>query len=253
MQKTTLTVLLIAAVSSIYGQTLEGGFGLGATQYRGDLNPNFNILTSRPGANLMARYNFSRGFSVRADGMFAFLAGADRLSTNPMNKLRDYSFSGQIMEGDLLLEYNFFNFRSYGTIFKSSWTPTLFGGLGWFSLTKRKYNGNGGTFIPDNITFPDNLLVYGFGLKKELSSNWNFNLNFGARMRMQRNSRDLLDGLGYSYGEQGNKYDNFYPDSNTATPVMLRTANGKTGDRYFYANVTFSYVLYGLKCPNPKK
>ncbi len=253
VQKGLISVLLSVIYLSTYSQTFEGGVGLGATQYRGDLNPNYNPLTSRPGANVMARYNFSRGFSLRADATYAFLAGSDKLSNNPMNKLRDYSFTGNIMEADLLLEYNFFNFRSYGTIFKSSWTPTLFAGLGWGYIQNKKFHGNGSTETAEKTSnSPDNLYIYGFGLKKQLNDNWNINFNFAARMYVQKNNRDLLDGLGYSRRKTGDPDVNFYPLKDQ-TPEMARTANGKTGDRYFYASVTFSYVLYGLKCPNPKK
>jgi hypothetical protein len=218
-------------------------------QYRGDLNPNFNVLTSRPGVNAMFRYNFSRGFSLKAEGLFSLIAGADRYSTNPMNKQRDYSFSGMIQEGNIVLEYNFFNFRSSGTVFRSDWTPTLFAGLGLFSMTNRELKANGMTSPMGPVNFPDHLFVYGVGYKRELSTNWNLNFHFGARMRIQKNNRDLIDGLGFSRDE----YKNFYPSGGSGTPVALRTANGKTGDRYFYAGVTLSYVLYRLKCPTPKK
>ena len=255
VRKATAILFLSVFFSASYGQTFEGGFGLGAVQYRGDLNPNYNILTSRPGANLMARYNFSRGFSLKAQGMFGFLAGSDKLSSNPMNKLRDYRFAATMMDGSVVLEYNFFNFRSYGTIFKSDWTPILFAGWGSSMILKETYFANGSSFSKPSSELPstDNLIVYGIGLKRKLGSNWNLNANLGARMRVQKNNSDLVDGFGFAKNENGDlvKVDHF--PNNSSTPRVVAVPNSKSPDRYFYFNVSLSYVLYGLKCPNPKK
>jgi hypothetical protein len=255
LKKYSLAALITCFSLPTFSQKLEVGGGLGAHFYRGDLNPNFNPLLARPAGHALVRYNFSRAFSLKASGSYGFLEGNDALSSSPFNKQRDYQFKSQITHWEGELEFNFLNFRSYGTIVKSSWTPTLSLGFGQFGISSRKlYEASILVRTLQKIKFPDLAITYGFGFKKEISDYWNISANFKAilpslRKKTQRGNLDLFDGLGYN--PDGLATVNEYLSANT--PVRFTTANTHQRDIFYQGNVTLSYVFKTLNCPNPRK
>ncbi|WP_341227277.1 DUF6089 family protein [uncultured Arcticibacterium sp.] len=252
MNKTYLIGLLFLFSIACQGQALEAGLGTGATFYRGDLNPNFNPLLARPAANVMVRYNFSRAFSLKGRAMYGFITGDDGLSSNPLNKARDWSFDGQIMNWGLDLEYNFLNFRASGTIVRSKWTPILFLGIEQYRMPKRNLHANGLTFS-SKVDSPSKALSYGFGYKRELNAKWNISGSFGCKLAMEKSNSDYFDGFGY-LDDESKPFSNAYPDPDVVQePVIYSTPNAHIRDRFFYANVTLSYVFSGVKCPNPRR
>lgn len=250
MKRNYIICLLFLISFSGYSQALEVGLGTGATIYKGDLNPNFNPLLARPAGHIMVRYNFSRAFSVKARSMYGFIAGKDALSSNPLNKARDWSFSGQIMDWGLDLEYNFLNFRASGTIVRSKWTPILFLGIEQYRMPKRNFTANGITYS-DEVDSPSKALSYGFGFKKELNAKWNISGSLGARLALEKSNNDYFDGFGY-FDDPDEPFKNIYPDL-VAEPEKYISPNTHTKDRFFYANISISYVFSGVRCPNPRR
>ncbi|MGR3810048.1 type IX secretion system protein PorG [Jiulongibacter sp. NS-SX5] len=240
-----LSILLISCVSfETFSQVLEGGLGIGASQYKGDLNTSFNPLLSRPGVQAMVRYNFSRAFSLKAETSFMMLEGNDNLSFDAVHKERAFKFTSLVHEYHLDLEYNFLNFRSTGTIYKADWTPILFAGFGQFYSPYRRLEVDGTAADPDQAGARYSLR-YGFGFKKKLNTNWNLTVNFASRQFFKY---DLLDGFGY---EPSGAVNSSYSD-----PTLISqydTPDTHTSDKYFYTGITLSYVLHGVRCPNPRK
>jgi len=56
-------------------QRYEFGAGIGSLIYKGDLNPQLNLLLSKPGIQLLARYNFSMAVVGRFNFMYGGLVG----------------------------------------------------------------------------------------------------------------------------------------------------------------------------------
>ncbi|UBM60096.1 DUF6089 family protein [Marinilongibacter aquaticus] len=245
-----LSLVQMAAVSQ--AQTFELGGGIGVTQYKGDLNPNFNPLLSRPAGHFLGRYNFSNGFSLKTTGLFGMLEGNDNLSRNPLNKERQFKFKALIYELNLCVEYNFFDFRRYGTYRNSAITPTVFAGVGTYGLAKRKYFNHGATDgVNYNSKLSNSVIVYGIGLKRKLSQNWNLSAELGARFQYQKKYWDDIDGIGFptALGSSPPGYQN-----SQYLPNHLTSPNTKSvPDMYFYTGVTISYVFYGVRCPNPRR
>ena len=232
-----------------YSQNLEVGIGLGISQYKGDLNPNFNPLLSRPGGQLMLRYNINYAFSVRADASAMMLSGNDKLSRNPLNKSREWKFDSFLNDWGVAMEYNFLNFRSYGTIYKSDWTPLLFLGVSQYRIPIRTYESQGGStsgYISDS---PNISMTYGFGFKKQLNQNWNLSCTFTTHHLFNNEYNDNLDGTGFTHLDE--PFSNYLNSS--SLPANINSPNTKTKDKYFYTGITLSYVLYGVKCPSPKR
>ena len=259
LKKYSLATLLTCISLSTFSQKLEVGGGLGAHFYKGDLNPNFNPLLARPAGHAMVRYNFSRAFSLKASGAYGFLEGNDALSTNPFNKQRDYQFKSQLTHWEAELEFNFLNFRSSGTIVKSSWTPIISIGLGQFGISGRKFY-EASTLVKtlEPIAFPDLAITYGFGFKKEISSYWNISANFKAvlpslRKKNQRSNLDLYDGLGYKADPATSLFSPINEYSSNTTLPIFTTPNTHQKDIFYHGSITLSYVFKTVKCPNPKK
>ncbi|KPM50064.1 DUF6089 family protein [Jiulongibacter sediminis] len=241
-----LSGILIFLFFNLNAQTLEGGFGLGVSQYKGDLNPNFNPLVSRPGGHVMFRYNLSNAISLKGQTSFMLLAGHDGLSNNAANKARDMSFEGRIWDYHFDVEYNFLNFRSSGTIYKSSWTPFLQLGFGNYQMQHFKIDIAGFNYPLPVLKAHHQALNYGFGIKKQISSNWNINFTFSSKYLFNLESGDKLDNLYYVS-------DPLSVTGYNPAIASLLPPNNHTADQYFYTGVTLSYVLIGIKCPNPRR
>jgi hypothetical protein len=254
VKKYSIAALITCFSLPTFSQKLEVGGGLSAHFYRGDLNPNFNPLLARPAGHALVRYNFSRAFSLKASGSYGFIEGNDALSSSPFNKQRGYQFKSQISHWEGELEFNFLNFRSYGTIVKSSWTPTLSVGLGQFGISSRKlYEASVLMRTLQKIKFPDLSITYGFGFKKEISDYWNISANFKAvlptlRKKTQRSNLDLYDGLGFD--SDGLSTTNEYLSGSTL--AIFTNANTPQRDMFYQGSITLSYVFKTLKCPSPR-
>ena len=224
------------------------GTGLDLNFLRGDLNPNFNPLIARPAVNFMVRYNFSRAFSVRVNTSYGKLMGSDKLSSNPANNLRDRKFTATLQDWGADLEFNFLNFRSSGTIIKSSWTPTLSLGLGQFRIPNINYKSNG-VQNTTNYDAPRFSFNYGFGFKKELNNNLNFTGSFRAVAPVITNGQDAYDGMGF---KKNGTITNSYILNPLDNPKVI-TPNTHVKDMFYHASFTISYVFSRVRCPNPKR
>jgi len=248
LKKFLIAFLFVFQGFQAKSQALEVGGGMDMNFFRGDLNPNFNPLLARPGGNIMVRYNFSRAFSIRANTSYGKFISKDKLSNNPLNESRNREFYGIVQDWDTNLEFNFLNFRSYGTIVKSSWTPILGAGIGQFRLPSVIYRSNGVQNSTDYDS-PRLSFNYSFGFKKKINGNWNLTGTFKTFSPIISDGQDAYDGLGY-------KKDGTFTDSyikNPADDPKTITPNTHIRDKFYHANITLSYVFQTLKCPNPKR
>lgn len=250
LSKLPLILFLLLPTKTVLAQALEVGAGVGLANYKGDLNPNFNPLVARPGGNILVRYNFSRAFSVKATSTYSYITGNDKLSSNPLNKERGWKFYGRIQDWGVDLEYNFLNFRSYGTIVKSRWTPILFAGLSQFRMPSRVFEAANQKYRAD-IKYPNFALSYGFGFKREINASWNLSGSFACRLPIDKSNYDYLDGIGY-FNDPTEPFKDAYPNYLAESP-KVSTPNTHTRDRYFYSTITLSYIFQGIKCPNPRR
>jgi hypothetical protein len=225
-------------------QKIEIGAGLGPTYYKGDLQPGFRIFNPSVGSNIFFRYNATRVISLKANGFFGFIKGDDSKSGNPLNKERDLSFRSRILDYNAQLEYNFLNFRTHNGRYESNWTPYLFGGLGQIKYVRKTLISHT-TSINERLGSPDYVLPFGIGFKKIRYGQWNFGVEFGTRVLLNRKNADLFDGFGYDI-------DNQLQSKYTSTVIvkdLLRYPNTPQKDKYFYINFSISYLFYKVHCP----
>ncbi|HLL94980.1 MAG TPA: DUF6089 family protein [Spirosoma sp.] len=218
---TRMARLLVAGLFislSAQAQKFELGGGVGGMLYKGDVSPALNPRFYRPAANLFFRYNASRSFSLRAGIGIGSLGATDRVSRDPLQQLRNYSFRTRIREATVDLQYNFLNYAL--TPKARNWTPYVFGGVGLCDFRNQTVIAQGIINIP-----------LGVGVKYEISRPWSVGLEFGTRFT----KHDYLDGLGdRTFG---------------GTTAKNAQGNPVLRDSYTYTALTVSYTFYKIICP----
>lgn len=202
----------------VRAQKIEIGGGLGGFLYKGDVSKSLNPRFYQPGANLFFRYNFTRSFSVRGGLAAGWLRGDDRVSRDPFQQARNFSFRSVLSEATIDLEYNFFDYKPAPKA--QNWTPYVFGGIGLFSVRNAVIRARGMTSFP-----------LGIGVKYEIKRPWSIGAEFGTRFT----NFDYLDGLGDR---------TFGP-----TTVKVAQSNPALRDSYTYTAITVSYTFYKIVCP----
>ncbi len=231
-------------ICQLKAQKIEIGAGFGPTYYKGDLQPGFRVFNPSIGSNAFVRYNASRVISLKANGFFGFIKGDDDKSGNPLNKERDLSFRSRILDYNAQIEYNFLNFRTHNGRYESKWTPYLFGGLGQIKYVSRKLI-SPTTVINEKLGSPDYVLPFGIGYKKIKNGQWNFGVEFGTRILLNKKNADLFDGFGYDVDKNiQSKYT-----STTIIKDILAFPNSHQKDKYFYISFSVSYLFYKVHCP----
>jgi hypothetical protein len=259
LTKKAIKILFSSAVIGIFtinsnGQKLEVGGGAGLFQYKGDLQPKYNLFSGRPAANGFVRYNLIPALSIKGQGIFGYIAGKDSKVQAPQNRIRKYEFSSMLMEYGGQIEYNFLDFRTSRSLRKSEGSPYLFLGYNSWTSINRKYNTLDITPIYTYRTeterpYAGNAIVYGVGYKKVWKSNWNIGAEFGAR----KLKTDIFDTFGYRIVDNDGTLgpSRTVPQTNFAL-AKLNVPNTHLYDMYFYLNFSVSYVFYKVHCPNPR-
>ena len=150
MQKITLTFLtLCIAVSSIFAQKFNIGVLLGGSNYQGDIVQSQMLPKETNFAyGIMARYNLTPKFDLNANFYKGKLTGNDKNFTD--RTYRGYSFSTNILEGGLNIEWNILGktrFDEKGA-FRKNRTPYIYTGIGAVQFTAAGKDTNGNDVLP---------------------------------------------------------------------------------------------------------
>lgn len=216
-----LVFFLLLFEQTGYAQRYEFGLGVGALNYKGDLNPHLNPILSRPAIQGIFRYNFSMTVVGRVNVLFGYLAGDGSLSNDAyISKMKGNTFQTPITEFSGLLEYNFFNYRNPKNRFIFG-SPYLFGGPAIF------------VFSPDNLEGKNAApvqpaLLLGFGYKQQMGQNWNVGFEFGGRFSFT----DLLDNV-----------------SDRDLSTNFQRGNVYDYDVYTFLGVNLTYTIKEVICP----
>lgn len=210
--------------------TSELGIGIGATNYRGDVSPKYQLQNNRPAFTVFYRKDISVPVTLRA-GLTAGLLRADDGNVNgvdgavpPLQTFRQVNTKGSVYELSGALEYNFLDYHRRTD--KVHFTPYVFVGLAIYyantttatnnQALANAFNQQGSTL---GLSIPG-----GVGIKLALSDHINLGLETGVRPTFS----DDLDHL----SEQ--------------TTVLV---DPNTKDWYYYSGVSLSYTFYSILCP----
>ncbi len=234
----------------------EAGAWLGAAQYFGDLNTNFQVNHPGPLGSLALRYNFNQRIAAMAKVSAMRISGDDSRSTNAFEHERNLSFFTTLLEGSAQIEFNFFPYK-HGSKDRF-FTPYLFAGLSGFHFDPRtKYHGAVVRLQPlstEGQSKPYSLnqfgLLYGVGIKYDLDPSWSLNIEVNGRNLMT----DYLDDVSTVYPDPGLLQSDLARALSNRTLHQSIEPGRQRGDRkqmdgYGILTVGLMYYFNPLPCP----
>ena len=238
--QSALLVCLLQAGSAFFcasasaQNTSEVGIGLGATNYRGEISPDYQLQNNRPALTAFYRRDISVPITLRGGVTAGFLRAADdnvrgvNGGVPPLQNYRQANTKGSLLEASAVVEYNFMDYH-YRTD-KVHFTPYLFAGVAAFYANTTTVSNNptlGGAFNRSGSMLGF-AIPAGVGFKYALSEHLNLGLEVGARKAFT----DQLDHLSDQDQLLVNPHDQ---------------------DWYYYSGVSLSYTFFKIRCPNQYK
>lgn len=214
--------------------TSEVGVGLGATNYRGEISPEYQLQNNRPAFTVFYRRDVSVPITLRGGFTAGLLRAADGNVSGenggvpPLLAYRQTNTKGSILEASAVVEYNFMDYH-YRTD-KLHFTPYVFIGLAGFYANTTTVTNNAvltGAFNQSGSTLGF-AIPAGAGIKYALSEHLNLGVEVGAR----KTFTDQLDHL------------------SDQDPLLV---NAHDQDWYYYSGVSLSYTFYKIRCPDQYK
>lgn len=247
-----LTIVLLPLL--VFAQKVEVGAGLGPTYYKGDLQPTFRVFNPSIGANIFARYNFTKTISFKANGFIGRVTGNDKKSGDPFLKERGFKFFTDIFDYNGQIEYNFLNFRTHNGRYEHHSTPYLFAGFGNFSPLS---GSNYGIDTSSHRSFSGLSAFYtvplGIGYKTILRGKWNFGIEFKTNFPINIPFGKLKTDNDYHLDLLTSKTSGPDPSNYTKKShepdEIFQYANTPQNDKYFYISFSVSYLFYKVHCP----
>lgn len=263
MKKLIFFFLLLPVFS--YGQFLEAGIIVGASNYMGDLSNNSSTVYFKqmhPAGGVFARYNLLDQLTIRGGFTYARISGTDANSPNESIRRRNLSFRSNILEFALLAEVNIPGFQPYALY--RPFSPYLFGGVAltsfnpqaelegeWIDLQPLGTEGQGmpsfdNPYSKTSLSFP-----FGLGFKFAITDKLNIGLEAGARFALS----DYLDDVGGNYvsypelqagngdlaAALGNRTGEYLGSEPVIVATGTRRGDAQSNDWYFIGGITLSY------------
>ena len=234
----------------------EAGIWLGTSFYFGDLNTSYNLSLPGAAGGLMARYNFNNRVSFKLSANYGQVRADDALSKNVYERARNLSFRSNVFDAAIQFEFNFlpYNHGSEDEFF----TPYVFAGLNAFTFNPQAeyegtyYNlrelGTEGQFLGEEYFSFSGGLLYGLGVKVDLSYEWSLNIELGARQLFT----DYIDDVSTVYPDLGDlertrgEVALALSDPSIIIPGVTESKIGEEGKQRGNASNKDSYVMFGV-------
>ncbi|MFN7118089.1 MAG: DUF6089 family protein [Saprospiraceae bacterium] len=269
MKKVSLLLVLLSFSFLVVAQRgWEAGFWGGTAFYFGDLNTSYNLSMPGFAGGVAGRFNFNNRLALKFSANAGQVRGDDAVSKNTFERARNLSFRSNIVEGAAQLEFNFLPY-THGS-YEEFYTPYVFAGFNVFHYNPQaEYQGNWvdlrelgteGQFKGEEYFSVSGGLVYGMGLKLDLSYEWSINLEVGARTLFT----DYIDDVSGSYADKEDLLQNrgavaaALSDRSILIPGVNDGQIGEPGTQRGGSSLKDSYVMIGLgivyyfgdlKCP----
>ena len=253
MKKIALGLAIILSVFQGFAQKSELGAMAGASFYLGDLNPAKVFGMSKPAGGIIYRYNFTPRWAIRANILFAQVAGDDNITNKHYE--RNLSFKSPITEIGVMAELNFF--KLYNERGKNFFSPYLFGGIAvfsfnpqaqaadgtWYALQHLGTEGQGFEGQKDYYSLCNVAIPFGLGFRFNFAKYCSIGAEWGMRFTFS----DYIDDV------SGNYYDNQTLREQRGSVVAyladksevkhesgVGRGNSTTKDFYSFAGVVFT-------------
>ncbi len=222
------------ATPALAQHTSELGVGVGATNYKGEVSPQFQWQNSRPALTVFYRRDISTPVTLRASVTTGFLRATDANvegangGVPPLQRYRQLRLTGGLVEAAGVVEYNFLDYHNRKDQHRAHFSPYLFAGLGLYyvSTTVRSDNPDLQADFNRQGSKVGISIPAGAGLKIALNEHFNLGLEVGARKAFT----DQLDHTG------------------DQSPLLV---NSHDQDWYYYSGISLSYTFYKILCPTP--
>ncbi|MDF2448606.1 MAG: hypothetical protein K0R26_1110 [Bacteroidota bacterium] len=254
-----LTISLLTISSSLLSQTKkrnfrqhELGIFLGGAYYIGDLNPTKQFHLTQPAGGLFYRFTPNYRYAFRGGFNFGNIMGDDSQSEDADQLQRNLNFKSQIMEFNVLAEFNFLEYRISNDKYK--FTTFLFLGLDvfrfkpmaqmgnhWIELQPLRTEGQSKGYRLTQVGIP-----FGVGAKLNVSKKVGIGIEWGPR----KTFTDYLDDVSGTYPDP-----NLVPFSsingiklsdrskNAGSNVNEQRGNPRTKDWFFFFGITLNFKL----------
>lgn len=182
MKHLILLLFMFAFYTSSFAQTYEVGAFIGGANYIGDVGSTSYINPNSLVAGGMVKWNRSERYAFRLSLLYAEINADDSKSSDSRRQQRGYSFSNNIAEASLGIEFNYWDFDLTKADKEQQSTPYLYTGITYFNSKHHYLSANppAGTLQPqgDNWAFAIPIIL---GYKQTLTKNVIAGIEFGAR------------------------------------------------------------------------
>ncbi len=269
VKKVSFLLILLSFTSLLAAQRgWEAGFWGGTAFYFGDLNTSYNLSTPSFAGGVIGRFNFNNRLSLKFSANAGQVRGDDAVSKNTFERARNLSFRSNIFEGATQLEFNFLPY-THGS-YDEFYTPYVFAGFNMFHYNPQaEYQNNWvnlrelgteGQFKGEEYYSISGGLLYGMGIKLDLSYEWSINVEVGARTLFT----DYIDDVSGTYADKEELLGTrgelavalsdrsiLLPGVNDGQIGEFGTQRGGSSlnDTYMMVGLGIVYYFGDLKCP----
>ena len=269
-----LSIFIVGDLAAQYrGRYFWVSPGVGATNYKGDLDSDFSLKFTKPGLGVMGGYQFNPHMSVRLSVAQGWMKATDTRTDDLARNRRNLSFRSPITEAALTAEWKFFGEnRSYK--FRPKYSPFVFAGVAvfrfnpqaklggqWYDLQPLGTEGQNlpgaGTVYPERYKLVQVSIPMGVGVRYKLGPR----LDLCAEIGLRKTFTDYLDDVSGEYPD----LNELRADNPIAAELSDRidlaqypegaaVVNGIRGDKtqddwYVLSFVSVRYILDWVKCP----
>jgi hypothetical protein len=254
-----LLLLILTISSSLHSQTKkrnfrqhEVGIFLGGAYYIGDLNPRKQFNLTQPAAGLFYRFTPNYRYAFRAGFNWGNVMGDDSQSEDADQLQRNLNFKSQILEYNVIAEFNFLEYRISND--KYRFTTFLFLGLDvftfnprgqmgshWIDLQPLRTEGQSKGYRLTQVAIP-----FGVGAKINVSKKVGIGIEWGPR----KTFTDYLDDVSGTYPDPDvTPFENVNGpklsdrSKNAGSNVNEQRGNPRTKDWYFFFGLTLNFKL----------
>ncbi|MBL7766473.1 MAG: outer membrane beta-barrel protein [Chitinophagaceae bacterium] len=216
MKKKIITLALLAMSATTFAQkSFEFGYGIGSSNYLGDLQPKA-YTWENPGfaTGFFVKTNLNAWFGFKGFLNYGRLHASDANSIEQGRLQRNLSFRSYVLEFGGQAEVNVLPFDAYNPQNKSyrryfNWTPYFFGGLNVFHFNPKTFYNNSwvelqplgteGQGTSFNTKRPYNrtqvAIPFGFGMRWAI----NKHIMVGAEVGVRKTFTDYIDDVSTNY------------------------------------------------------
>lgn len=254
-------------------QEWELGVQGGASGYMGDINPENPLAFNDWSAGAFVKYNLDHTWGIRGNFAYANTYAYDANSPVKSRRDRNLGFFGAIMEGSLVVDFNFFKWLPQRG--RVVYTPYIFAGVGvvsfdpkWYvplangSLRKVHLRGMRTEYDKTHNPAPYPKFAYsvpfGAGFRYNLRGPWSVGVELGYRLTLT----DYLDDVSGNYSTAslsppslpaGKGVSDWrylaYGGLNPSGIAGTQRGDGRPNDSFMTVGITLSFTIFKGGCP----